>query len=54
LDINVRKPENTGETTKKQDFIKPETIDDDKDKPSVEKIVWFFRDGSFKEYTPGR
>jgi len=54
LDNNARKPVNTAETTKKQEFIKAETIDDDKDKPSVEKIVWFFRDGSFKEYTPGR
>ena len=24
------------------------------DKPEVERIVWFFRNGSFKEYTPGR
>ncbi|HNY14920.1 MAG TPA: helix-turn-helix transcriptional regulator [Bacteroidales bacterium] len=26
----------------------------DEEKPQVEKIVWFFRDGSFREYTPGR
>ena len=23
-------------------------------KPSLERIVWFFDDGSFKEYSPGR
>ena len=23
-------------------------------KPELEKIVWFFRDGSFREYSPGR
>ncbi len=54
LDINAGNTENTSETTKKEVVTKADAIYDDKDKPSVEKIVWFFRDGSFKEYTPGR
>ncbi|MCK7533454.1 MAG: hypothetical protein MZV63_21685 [Marinilabiliales bacterium] len=30
-----------------------DTIDNEDVKPSLERIVWFFDDGSFKEYTPG-
>ena len=54
LDISARTTDNSAEIAKKQETIKADLIDNEKDKPSVEKIVWFFRDGSFKEYTPGR
>ncbi len=30
------------------------SIDNEYVKPSLERIVWFFNDGSFKEYSPGR
>lgn len=39
---------------KKTETTVSDSVDNEQDKPSVEKIVWFFRDGSFKEYTPGR
>jgi len=42
------------DTRKKTEAIVTGSVDNEQDKPSVEKIVWFFRDGSFKEYTPGR
>jgi len=50
--FNDNKNEEPSEIAKEQEFIKSDTLDNEK--PSVEKIVWFFRDGSFKEYTPGR
>ncbi|MCU0457292.1 MAG: helix-turn-helix domain-containing protein [Bacteroidales bacterium] len=31
-----------------------ENINTQEAKPELEKIVWFFRDGSFREYSPGR
>jgi transcriptional regulator with XRE-family HTH domain len=30
------------------------SIDNEHVKPILERIVWFFNDGSFKEYSPGR
>jgi len=30
------------------------SIDNEDVKPSLERIVWFFDDGSFKEYSPGK
>ncbi len=30
------------------------SIDNEDVKPKLERIVWFFNDGSFKEYSPGR
>jgi transcriptional regulator with XRE-family HTH domain len=58
LDLNVEadsKPvKETFEIRKKTNAIVTDSVDNEQDKPSVEKIVWFFRDGSFKEYTPGR
>lgn len=53
-DINTRPTDKSAETKTKQEIIMPDTIDNELDKPAVEKIVWFFRNGSFKEYTPGR
>jgi len=50
--FNDNKNEKPLEIAKEQEFLKSDTLDNEK--PSVEKIVWFFRDGSFKEYTPGR
>ncbi|MCU0461942.1 MAG: helix-turn-helix domain-containing protein [Bacteroidales bacterium] len=58
LDMTIEtdlKPIKEGpEIRKKTETIVPDNGDYEQDKPSVEKIVWFFRDKSFKEYTPGR
>lgn len=53
----LQNTESTGNTEKIQEKKKQadEEYNSDADvKPELEKIVWFFKDGSFREYSPGR
>ncbi|MCX6333286.1 MAG: helix-turn-helix transcriptional regulator [Bacteroidia bacterium] len=58
LDLAVEASDKPGklitEVKNKNDYSGTASTDPEVIKPSVEKIVWFFKDGSFKEYTPGR
>jgi transcriptional regulator with XRE-family HTH domain len=53
----LQNTESTGNTEKIQEKKKQadeEYYSDADVKPELEKIVWFFKDGSFREYSPGR
>ncbi len=39
---------------KKSESLDVLSIDNEDVKPVLERIVWFFDDGSFKEYSPGK
>ena len=42
------------ETVKKNEKKDTLVTDNEDVKPSLERIVWFFDDGSFREYSPGK
>jgi transcriptional regulator with XRE-family HTH domain len=46
--------EETRETVRKNENKDTLITDNEDVKPSLERIVWFFDDGSFREYSPGK
>ena len=46
--------EETRETIRKNEKKDTLVTDNEDVKPSLERIVWFFDDGSFREYSPGK
>jgi acetyl-CoA carboxylase carboxyltransferase component len=47
-------PEQSRETVRKNERKEILSIDNEEDKPALERIVWFFEDGSFREYSPAK
>ena len=58
LDVPANDDKSTKEDYREPIKKNPKTdilsIDNEDVKPSLERIVWFFDDGSFKEYSPGK
>ncbi len=52
--MRIKTVNETPDSDKKSKTSDVLAIDNDDVKPSLERIVWFFNDGSFKEYSPGR
>lgn len=42
------------ETASKNEKKEILSIDNEDDKPALDRIVWFFEDGSFREFSPAR